>query len=284
MIVPATIYAGFTWGTPAMSGWGIPMATDIAFALGALAFFGRKLPGSLRIFLTALAVLDDLGSIVLIAFFYTQKINLWALTAATLFAFLLWKVAKAGEPKLRHFALLGFMLWLALFKSGVQPTLAGVITAFAIPTHLPALEKLENFLKPWINYGIIPAFAIANAGISFSNENSVQLLNPICMGVLFGLLIGKPIGILLFAFLGTQFNLTRLPHGVSWMQFAGVAALGGIGFTVSIFVAQLTFTENFLLSEAKLGILLASFIATVAGGLALRVASHLKLDSSLPIK
>jgi NhaA family Na+:H+ antiporter len=104
------------------------------------------------------------------------------------------------------------------------------------------------------------------------------------MGVLFGLLIGKPIGILLFAFLGTQFNLTRLPHGVSWMQFAGVAALGGIGFTVSIFVAQLTFTENFLLSEAKLGILLASFIATVAGGLALRVASHLKLDSSLPIK
>ena len=270
MVVPGLIYLSLNWNTSARTGWGIPMATDIAFALGALAIFGRRLPTSLRVFLAALAVLDDLGSILIIALFYTQKVSIGALCGAFLLTVALGLIANRKTQRLATPLFIGLVLWFTLLQSGIQPTLAGVLTAFAIPIQFRSLGQLERSLRPWVNYAILPAFAIANAGISFSTETPLSLTHPICMGVLFGLAVGKPVGITLFAYLGVKSNLTHLPRGAHWRQILGIGCLAGIGFTVSLFISQLTFPEDQLLSEAKLGIIAASLVATTAGALILK--------------
>lgn len=270
MLFPGLIYSLFNWGSPAGAGWGIPMATDIAFALGALAFFGRSLPTSLRVFLTALAVLDDLGSILLIAFFYSSHTSILALGAAALVLFLIWTLQrKKADPSLPYL-ILCFALWLALDRAGVQPTLAGVIGAVGLSTESFKVKKLEKITEPWVTWGIVPLFAMANAGISITSGHTLSLNHPVCLGVLFGLALGKPIGILVSTFLSTSTGLAHLPREITWRQLTGVACLGGIGFTVSLFVSQLTFPEGTLLAEAKLGILLASLLACTSGWVLLR--------------
>ncbi len=265
MAVPGFIYAAFNRGTSAQSGWGIPMATDIAFALGALSVFGHGLPASLRIFLTALATLDDIGSILLIAIFYSRNISLWALFGGALSSLLLFVAARKKLQSGLTYLILGVVLWLALFKAGIQPTLAGVITALAIPIQSPFAARWEKKLEPWIIYGVVPLFAIANAGISFRNGIPISLTHPIFLGVFFGLALGKPLGITLLSYLGVKSRLANLPRSANWRQMIGISCLAGIGFTVSLFVSQLTFSTDYPLAEAKFGILAASILAGSLG-------------------
>lgn len=315
MLVPAGIYAALNAGTAGAPGWGIPMATDIAFALGVLTLLGKRVPVGLKVFLAALAIADDLGAVLIIAFFYTSKISWPSLWVAGAFLIALIAANRADVRTPFVYALLGIGgVWLAFLLSGVHATIAGVLNALTIPAraridtaefrarankvldefnragpsgpkefmtddHHAALqalataahdvqtpmERLEHALHPWVMFAVMPLFALANAGVVLGDELQTALTHHVTLGVVFGLSLGKPTGIALFAWLGVKAGLAALPTGVTWRHIFGAAWLGGIGFTMSLFIAGLAFGDSVFLPQAKVGILVGSVIAGAVG-------------------
>jgi NhaA family Na+:H+ antiporter len=275
MLVPAGIYAWINWGDPvAIRGWAIPSATDIAFALGVLSLFGERVPVGLKIFLMTLAVLDDLGAIVIIALFYTSDLSVGALMLAGIALAALFALNRFGVTRIAPYVLVGLALWLCVLKSGVHATLAGVVTALFLPARDPAhpdhppLTRLEHALHPWVAFGILPVFAFFNAGVSLAGLSVADLLQPIPLGIMLGLLIGKQVGVFTFAWLAVKLGLARLPAGVDFRQVYGAAVLCGIGFTMSLFIGMLAF-ENSAAGEVivtdRLGVLSGSLLSAVIG-------------------
>ncbi|NLV17175.1 MAG: Na+/H+ antiporter NhaA [Syntrophomonadaceae bacterium] len=317
MIVPALIYTIFNFSGTGAHGWGIPMATDIAFALGCVMALGRLIPLSLKVFLLALAVVDDLGAILVIAFFYTDKINLMGLAASAIVLSVLWMLNKRGVRRTYPFVILGILLWVTVLLSGVHATIAGVLLALTIPararygkelfkdktssliTSIPdkdfdimlvdetekriisqlkhavdnietPLQKLEDALQPFASYFIIPVFALANAGVNFlEGGNGMGILNPVTIGVVAGLVLGKQLGISLFSWAAVKIGIAVLPEGVRWSQMWGMGCLAGIGFTMSLFITNLAFNQPMLAYQAKIGILSGSMLSAIIGTLIL---------------
>lgn len=283
MIAPALIYVGFNLGSPAtLRGWAIPAATDIAFALGVLSLLGSRVPASLKIFLTALAILDDLGAVIIIAIFYTAELSglYLGLAAATLV--LLVALNRLGVVRLAPYLLLGAALWYFTLKSGVHATLAGVALALTIPlTPSPAkpdsaaspLHRLEHGLHPWVAFLIIPIFGFANAGVSFAGLGLSTLGQAVPLGIMLGLFLGKQIGVFGFGWLAIRAGLADLPARASWAQFYGIALLCGIGFTMSLFIGLLAFPDSEALQDqTKIGVLAGSLLSGIGGWLLLRLA------------
>jgi Na+:H+ antiporter, NhaA family len=303
MLVPALIYLAFNFGTPAARGWGVPVATDIAFALGVLALLGDRVSLALKVFLLALAIVDDLGAVLVIAAFYTESVNVGAL----LLSFLIWGAAlaygRAGGARPLAFALIGLVMWYFMLKSGVHATIAGVLMALAVPlrhqlssqelqqelrplmgqgggfeqveiviqhledvlakAHSP-LHDMEHALAPYVAFGIMPVFAFFNAGVALAGSEA-GLITAVSMGAFLGLLIGKPIGVAGFAWIAVKSGLTRLPEGANWPGMIGIGLLAGIGFTMSLFIANLAFGLTAELDQAKIGVLAASVVAALIG-------------------
>ena len=272
MIVPMSIYAAFNWNDPvAMSGAAIPAATDIAFALGVLSLLGSRVPVALKLLLTAIAVADDLGAIVIIAIFYTSNLSLLSLGMALLALFGLWLLNRFGVMRLWVFLLIGFFMWLAVLKSGVHATLAGVVLGLCIPLGsseegaIRPSEKLEHILHPWVAYFILPVFAFSNAGVALQGVQLSNLLDPIPLGIVAGLVIGKQLGVFGVAYLLLKLKWARLPEGLNLPMMWGMSMLCGIGFTMSLFIGSLAFEGQgeWLQASYRLGILIASCIAAV---------------------
>jgi NhaA family Na+:H+ antiporter len=315
VVIPALLYTLFNANGPGARGWGIPMATDIAFAIGVMALLGDRIPLALRVFLTALAIVDDIAAVLVIAVFYTADLAWGALGIA---AFCLFLALAANRMGVRHplpYALIGAALWIAVLQSGVHATIAGVLLAFVIPSRTaidqreflehsravldhfetaantepfailsdleqqtavkeleescekvqPPLHRLEQALHPWVTFLIMPLFALANAGVVLSGDAGNVFLQPVTLGVVLGLVLGKPIGITLASWLAVRFRLASLPENVGWKHIHGAAWLGGIGFTMSLFMTGLAFTDDAHLTAAKLGILIASVSAGIVG-------------------
>ena len=323
MIFPAAIYLAINAGTEGQAGWGIPMATDIAFALGVLALLGSRVPTSLKIFLAALAIVDDLGAVLVIAVFYTEQVAFsWLFAGAIIFGLML-ALNRLGVRQPIPYALLAIVLWFAFLQSGVHATIAGVLAALAIPAmsrldtdqfvswsrqaideldvsraldtdpepgapttttqrsvlqametaihHAESpLQRMEHSLELPVAFVIMPIFALANAGVAVLGHFFDDLFNPVSLGIVFGLVVGKQIGILLFSFLAVRLHLAELPAGVTWRHIWGVAWLGGIGFTMALFIDGLAFGGSPLLDTAKIGILAASIISGIVGYAILR--------------
>lgn len=279
MAIPSLIYVLFAAGDPvAIRGWAIPAATDIAFALGVLSLLGPRVPGSAKIFLTSLAIIDDLGAIVIIALFYTSNISLVALLFAACCLPVLWVVNRCGVEARSVYVVIGIMMWVAMLKSGVHATLSGVIMAMFIPMrsrHDPSfspLKDIEHDLHPAVAFFVLPVFAFANAGISLSGLGPEQLLHPVPLGIMLGLLAGKQAGIFSFCWLAVRFGLTGPLEGMSWRVLHGVSVLCGVGFTMSFFISTLAFEQaDMALSfDARLGIILGSCLSGVLGYVLLR--------------
>lgn len=319
MALPAAIYAAVNAGGPGAAGWGVPMATDIAFALGVLAILGRRVPLALKVFVTAVAIVDDLGAVLVIALFYTEGLSIGMLGAGAAFLAAMVLLNRAGVRRTWPYALLGACLWLAFLKSGVHATIAGVLGAMTIPARrridapellrraegllaeiredlrpgqaeptadqrdaLHALDKaaegvgtplarLEHALHPWVAFFVMPLFALANAGVAVEGGLSATVGSPVALGIVLGLFLGKQVGVLAASWLAVRSGVAALPGGVSWRQLWGVSLLCGIGFTMSLFIAGLAFSEPALLDAAKVGILAASLVSGVAGAAALLV-------------
>jgi NhaA family Na+:H+ antiporter len=314
MIVPAGLYFLLNRGGPGVAGWGIPMATDIAFALGVLALLGNRVPTSLKVFLAALAIADDIGAVLVIAFFYTGQISWISLAAGGLFLAGLIAANRAGARHPLIYAVLGVGLWLAFLQSGIHATVAGVLLAMTIPAreridhraflarsekildefrraeaagetiehsstkstaiHMLAVDceraespmlRFEHALAPWIKHFVMPVFALANAGVVLGAGSASKLAESISLGVILGLVLGKPLGIGVFCWLATRTRVAIMPEGANWRQVLGVGMLGGIGFTMSLFIANLAFDAADTLETAKVGILAASVAAGIAG-------------------
>jgi NhaA family Na+:H+ antiporter len=322
MLFPALIYYYFNSGLDSVSGWGIPMATDIAFALGILFLLGDRVPLPLKIFLTAIAIVDDLGAVLIIAFFYTSDISVQSLAMASVFLLILATANLIGIRNTLFYAVMGIGgLWLAILLSGVHATIAAVLAAFAIPntkrintplflrkTKLlsyeiqqefrskkknpkeaeerishniekfssltedatPPLQRLEHALYPFVSFVILPIFAFANAGVSFEKASFDGMLSKVSIGVILGLIFGKFVGIVLFSRLLVWFKIAALPHKVKWKHVYGIGFLGGIGFTMSLFITELAFKNENYLAQAKIGIFLASLLAGIVGYFYLR--------------
>jgi NhaA family Na+:H+ antiporter len=275
MLVPAAIYAALNWNDPiGINGWAIPSATDIAFALGVLSLFGARVPVGLKIFLMTLAVLDDLGAIVIIALFYTSHLSVTSLLFAGLAVVGLLALNRLGVVRIAPYMLVGTILWVCVLKSGVHATLAGVVTALCVPArdradpdHSP-LRKLEHSLHPWVAFGILPLFAFSNAGVNLQGLGLSDLLQPIPLGIVLGLFVGKQVGVFTFAWAAVQLGLAKLPTGVTFKHLYGAAILCGIGFTMSLLIGMLAF-ENALAGQAvqvdRLGIVAGSSLAALVG-------------------
>lgn len=275
MLVPAAIYAAINWHDPVgLRGWAIPSATDIAFALGVLSLFGPRVPLGLKVFLMTLAVLDDLGAIVIIALFYTSDLSLPALAGAGFATVALVVLNRSGVVRIAPYILVGAVLWVCVLKSGVHATLAGVVTALAVPARdpdqpgHPPLRRLEHSLHPWVAFGILPLFAFANAGVGLAGLSLRDLLQPIPLGIALGLVVGKQVGVFTFAWLAVKSGVARLPSGVKFSHIYGAAILCGIGFTMSLFIGMLAF-ENSATGEVividRLGILAGTLFSAIAG-------------------
>ncbi|OKS86351.1 Na+/H+ antiporter NhaA [Mucilaginibacter polytrichastri] len=275
IVIPALIYIAFNHGTNKAQGWAIPTATDIAFAIAVLSILGNKVRLSHKIFIKALAIVDDLGAIVIIAMFYATNfspINLGAAFGVFAFQFLL---NRLRVNVLWPYLASGVLLWYFIHQSGIHPTIAGVLTAFAIPygaTNSP-LEKLEHWLVTPVNYIIMPLFALANTNIHIGNFSMAGFASPVSAGIIFGLVIGKPVGITIFTWLSTKLKIAELPQKTSYKQIAGIGILGGIGFTMSIFITLLSFNDPVIQNDAKIFILVASLIAAITGYFALNIAA-----------
>jgi NhaA family Na+:H+ antiporter len=316
MLLPALLYAVLNYSGAGARGWGIPMATDIAFALGVLALVGERIPATARVFLLALATVDDIGAIMVIAIFYTDHLSLNSLLAALALIGVIFFLRRFGVQNLLYYAPFALMFWFAVLHSGVHATIAGVVLGLITPTEpyfskrafarsaeplvaamkeavandekdaaeailgqmeelttkteAPA-DRLVRILHPWSSYGILPLFALANAGVSLTAEAARQAFtSPIARGIVLGLILGKLTGIVAFAWMAVRLRLARPLAGMSWAQMAGVGLLGGIGFTVSLFISDLAFTDGPSIAQAKLGIIVASLIAGAAGYLLLR--------------
>jgi NhaA family Na+:H+ antiporter len=303
MLVPALIYVAFNPGEPTIRGWGVPMATDIAFALGVLSLLGERVPLALKVFLLALAIVDDLGAVLVIALFYTYELNGTSLLISLLVGGVALAYGQARGEQPLVFAVLGLVMWYFMLKSGVHATIAGVLMALAVPlrhkmspqalqhelrsltgqgagfeqtemligrleaalakAHSP-LHSIEHALAPYVAFVIMPLFAFFNAGVAIGGSGA-GLIGAVSLGAFAGLLLGKPLGVTGFVFLAVRSGLTRLPAGASWAAMLGVGLLAGIGFTMSLFIASLAFAEPALLSQAKIGVLAASLIASLAG-------------------
>ena len=315
VVVPALLYSVLNANGPGARGWGIPMATDIAFAIGVMALLGNRIPLGLKVFLTALAIVDDIAAVLVIAVFYTADLAWGALAIA---AFCLLLALAANRMGVRHplpYALIGAVLWITVLQSGIHATIAGVLLAFVIPSRTaidqreflehsravldefeiaastepfailsdlaqqsaveeletacervqPPLHRLEQGLHPWVTFLIMPIFALANAGVVLSGDSRNLMLQPVTLGVVLGLVLGKPIGITLASWLAVRLRLASLPQNVSWKHIHGAAWLGGIGFTMSLFMTGLAFDDEVHLTAAKLGILIASVCAGIVG-------------------
>jgi NhaA family Na+:H+ antiporter len=279
MAVPAVIYVAINAGDPsALRGWAIPTATDIAFSVGVLAVLGRRIPPSLKIFLLALAIIDDLGAIIIIALFYTEQLSPASLMPAAVGAVVLWALNARGVSRPAPYVLTGLFIWVCVLKSGVHATLAGVVVALAIPLQGPTpeqpslLEQLEESLHPWVAFAVLPLFAFANAGVSLQGLSLANLLAPVPLGIALGLLVGKPLGIVGTVWLAVKGGLASRPDGASWSQVLGIGMLGGIGFTMSLFIGMLAFPEPLHATQLRLGVLAGSLLSAVGGYLVLRVS------------
>lgn len=269
MIIPALIYAGFNYGTTTQSGVGIPMATDIAFAIGILSLLGNRVPTSLKIFLTALAVIDDLGAIIIIAIFYTSSISLFNLGIAIGILGFLFILNRLKVNNLFPYLIGGILMWYFMLNSGVHATITGVLLAFVIPfgdgSKKNISYKLQNILHQPVAFIILPLFALANTCIVLNSNWYEGLSHSNSFGIILGLFIGKPIGIWLFSYLGVLLGIGVLPKGLNWSSIFGAAILGGIGFTMSIFISLLAFDNNADIINSKIAILIASTIAAITG-------------------
>lgn len=274
MLVPALIYFYFNYDDPvAVRGWAIPAATDIAFALGVLTLLGSRVPTSLKIFLTSLAIFDDIGAILIIAFFYTSKISLMALIVVALCIPVLTLLNKKDVTSKSPYILIGIIMWIATLKSGVHATLAGVILAMFIPItsksepDISPLKTMEHDLHSIVAFFILPVFAFANAGINLDGINAEQIFHGVPMGIALGLFAGKQIGIFVLCGLFIKLGLTQFPKGMNWQRLYGVSALCGIGFTMSLFIGSLAFEETGvnLLFDEKIGIILGSLASGIVG-------------------
>jgi len=323
MVLPAITYVALNSGKPGITGWGIPMATDIAFALGIFALLGKRGAPSLKVFLTALAIVDDIGAVLVIALFYTANIAWVSLAVAVLFMGLLLVSNRLGIRHPLVYAVLGIGLWFAFLKSGIHATVAGVLLAMTIPARaridtdqflarstailreiedvgrsgremlagqgrhaaIQALEtacqhvetplqRLEHALHPWVTFVIMPLFALANAGVRLFGQAPASLIHPVALGVIAGLVLGKPIGIALCTWLAVQSGIAALPSGVAWRQILSTGCLAGIGFTMSLFIAGLAFGGSPLLDVAKIGIMIGSLVAGMIGWIMLRFGSR----------
>ena len=321
-VVPALIYVAINAGTDGVAGWGIPMATDIAFALGVLALLGDRVPLALKVFLTALAIVDDIVAVLVIALFYTSEISWDALGVGGLFLIALVVANLLGVGRTLVYAVLGIGLWLCFLLSGVHATIAGVLLALTVPAisfinpgaflersryvldrfekagekgenvlsneerqaalhalnHAayklePPLHELEHALHPWVVFAIMPIFALANAGVSLGGGIADALRSPITLGIVVGLVVGKQLGITLFAWIAVKLGISELPSGIGWRHVYGAGWLAGIGFTMSLFITDLAFSDGALVEVAKVGILIASLIAGVVGWTILKGAS-----------
>lgn len=280
MIVPALIYVSFNIGNnETISGWAIPAATDIAFALGVLALLGSRVPMSLKIFLSALAILDDMGAVLIIAIFYTSNISFLMLGGALSMIAILFVLNRIGTTRLLPYLLIGCVLWFFMLQSGVHATIAGILLAFFIPLKVKntednvPLERLEHTINPWVTFLILPLFGFANAGVSLSGLTADDLLSPVPIGVALGLFFGKQVGIFGLALFAVCCGFAKRPVNSSWLQVYGVSILCGIGFTMSLFIGNLAFAgQQLLIDEVKVGVLLGSIIAALVGSLVLRLA------------
>ena len=289
MVVPALFYLAFNASNAeTLRGWAIPAATDIAFALGVLSLFGSRVPLSLKVFLTALAIIDDLGAIVIIALFYTAGLNLPFLGLAFVATAVLVTMNRSGVHHLAPYMLVGAALWYFVLQSGIHATLAGVVLALTIPLSVDkrtgdsSLLRLEHAIQPWVAFAIVPIFGFANAGVSFAGFSMGALLGPIPLGIAAGLFVGKQIGIFGISYLAIRLGLAKLPDRATWAQFYGIALLCGIGFTMSLFIGLLAFpTSPGLQDEVKLGVLLGSVLSGVCGALVFAIAAPKKSPASV---
>jgi NhaA family Na+:H+ antiporter len=280
MAIPAIVYLLATADVSTFQrGWAIPTATDIAFALGVLALLGKRVPAGLHVLLLALAIIDDLGAIIIIALFYTEKLSLTALGIAALAGALLATLNLRGVTRIAPYILVGIVMWVAVLKSGVHATLAGVMVAMAIPLRGSAqgdpspLKRLEHDLEPWVTFAVLPLFAFANAGVSFANLTLADLASPLTLGIALGLFAGKQIGVFVFAWAAIRLRLAALPAGVGWLQLYGVAVIAGIGFTMSLFIGTLAFDDPALADQVRLGVLTGSLASAALGYAVLRAAT-----------
>ena len=277
MVVPALVFVALNVGDPqALRGWAIPAATDIAFAIGVLALLGTRVPPSLKVFLLALAVIDDLGAIVIIALFYSADLSVASLAVAAGAAAALLALNRAGVKRLLPYVLVGIVMWAAVLKSGVHATLAGVVIALFVPlrtgdtTQTPPLVRAEHALYGFVALFVMPVFAFANAGIHLDGLSLSDLVAPLPLGIALGLFVGKQLGVFGFAWAGVALGLCRLPEGVTWRHVYGAGALAGIGFTMSLFIGTLAFAEPELQSAVRLGVLCGSLLSGIVGYAVLR--------------
>ena len=280
MLVPALIYVYINFQTgDTLNGWAIPSATDIAFSLGVLSLLGSRVPISLKVFLTALAIIDDLGAILIIAFFYSGDLSIKYLSLLLITFIALIILNKFNIKKFIPYLLLGLILWFFTHESGIHATISGVLLATVIPHRkkekdFSLLTKIEHSISPYVAFGIMPLFALANAGVSLSGMNFDSLLLPVPLGILLGLFIGKQIGVFLFSIISIKLNIAQMPNNANWLNFYGVGVLTGIGFTMSLFVGNLAFVENVqYISGVKVGVLSGSLLSTVFGYVLLLVAT-----------
>lgn len=282
MLIPAALYSLFNMGGPTAQGWAIPMSTDIAFSLGVLAFAAKRVPRSVIVFLTALAIVDDLGGIVVIALFYSTQLQWTALGAGLavlmLMALFSWRNVHHPLP----YVLGGVLTWYAFYQAGIHPTVAGVLTGFLIPAgtentqHSHPLHLWEHKLSPWSAFLIMPIFALGNAGISMTSESFASLASPIGLGIIAGLFLGKPLGIFTTVFLMVKLGIAKKPEGAKWMHYLGASILAGIGFTMSIFLASLSFSDPAELTSAKAAIVTASILSGLVGSFVFKISEGRK--------
>lgn len=271
MVVPALLYTAFNIGKPTISGWGVSMATDIAFSLGVLAFAAPRAPRAVVVFLTALAIVDDLGGILVIALFYSSDLHGPSLLAGAAVLLVLFWLSRRNVQSVLLYLIGGGLLWYAFLQGGIHPTIAGVLLGFSIPagteeTHGESLlRKLEHRLTPWSAFFVMPVFALSNAGIAIDGGSVGNLLTPVGLGIMAGLFLGKPLGIFLSAYGLIRLRVVALPAGVRTAHFLGAGMLGGIGFTMSLFIAALAFTDGQALMTAKTAVVAASVLSGLAG-------------------
>ena len=270
MAAPALVYVAFNLSDPVrVSGWAIPAATDIAFALGVLALLGNRIPPALRILLLGVAIYDDLGAILVIAFFYTADLSVESLAIAAAGVVGLFVLNRCKVRPIVPYAVIGIVIWVAVLKSGVHATLAGFLIALFIPLRLPdgarPLERLEHGLHPWVAYFVIPVFAFANAGVALIGVDPSTAFGPVTVGIALGLFVGKQVGVMAFAWGAVRLGICRLPDGVTWLHLYGVALLTGIGFTMSLFIGSLAFEDPAYIAPVRIGVLLGSMPSAIAG-------------------
>ncbi|MDF1797196.1 MAG: Na+/H+ antiporter NhaA [Coxiellaceae bacterium] len=279
MIVPAVIYIAVNYGHgDNLRGWAIPTATDIAFSLGILALLKSRIPPALKIFLTALAIFDDIGAIVVIAIFYTHHISIGLLAVAAVLTIVLVLLNRFNVTHRAAYFIVGVIMWVCVLKSGVHATLVGIILGFAIPLRVytkdggsvSPVRELEHSLHPWVAFMILPLFAFANAGISFKGMDWGMLLHPIPLGITLGLFFGKQLGIFIFTWIAIKLNWARMPHNGNWLGIYGMSMIAGVGFTMSLFIGSLAFASMEHMALVRMGVLLGSLLSGVAGYLLLR--------------